>query len=102
MGDIQQIGKAFLPSTVSSKGLPAPAEAISVPVDTDVQKSESFSEVNSAPPEVKAAPEPTPEINSVPKVEVKEESLPGICRPISPYPNYPDYKPPSSPIPSQP
>lgn len=84
---MQQIGRAILPSTVSSKALPAPAEAASAPVDTNVQKSESITEVNNAPPEIKASPEPTPEVHSVPKVEVKEKSLPGISRPLSPYPN---------------
>ncbi|CAA2992321.1 rhodanese-like domain-containing 4, chloroplastic [Olea europaea subsp. europaea] len=102
VGDIQQIGKAILPSTVSSKALPAPVEANPAPADTTVQKSESIPEVNNAPPEVESAPEPTPQINSVAKAEVEEKSLPEISRPLSPYPNYPDYKPPSSPIPSQP
>ncbi|KAI3444434.1 hypothetical protein Pfo_001099 [Paulownia fortunei] len=90
--DIQQIGKALLPSPVTSKALPAPAEETPAPVIA----------VNSVPPKVEADPEPTPEVNSVPKAEVQEESLPGLPRPLSPYPNYPDYKPPSSPIPSQP
>ncbi|KAI3449259.1 hypothetical protein Pfo_005924 [Paulownia fortunei] len=102
VGDIQQIGSALLPSPVTSKALPAPAEVTPAPSDSAVQKSESVPEVNSVPPKVEAAPEPTPEVNSVPKAEVQEESLPGLPRPLSPYPNYPDYKPPSSPIPSQP
>ncbi|CAI9764129.1 unnamed protein product [Fraxinus pennsylvanica] len=102
VGDIQQIGKAILPLTASTKALPAPVEANPAPADTSVQKSESIPEVNNAPPKVESAPEPTTEVNSVPKIEVQEKSLPGISRPLSPYPNYPDYKPPSSPIPSQP
>ncbi|KAM1406104.1 hypothetical protein ACFXTH_000806 [Malus domestica] len=76
--DIKQIGTAFLPVTVS-KVLPAPAE-----------------------PTVEAAAEATPEPNSVPKPEVKAESLPKISKPLSPFPYYPDFKPPASPRPSQP
>ncbi|KAH6789287.1 thylakoid rhodanese-like protein [Perilla frutescens var. frutescens] len=91
--DIQQIGKAILPALpVNDKGLPAPGER-------DVFKSEPIE----IPPEAEAAAEPTPEVmNSVSKAEVQEESLPGVARPLSPYPNYPDFKPPSSPTPSKP
>ncbi|XP_073022704.1 rhodanese-like domain-containing protein 4, chloroplastic isoform X1 [Primulina eburnea] len=89
VGDIQQIGKAILPSSVTSKALPAP-------VESGIQISEPGPE--SAPAKIEA----TPEVNSIPQAEAEDESLPGISRPLSPYPNYPDYKPPSSPIPSQP
>ncbi|KAL0373792.1 UNVERIFIED_CONTAM: Rhodanese-like domain-containing protein 4, chloroplastic [Sesamum radiatum] len=102
VGDIQQIGKALLPAPVTSKALPAPAEANPAPADSPVEKSEPTPEVNSIPAKVEAAPEPTPEVNSVPKAEVQEESLPGLSRPLSPYPNYPDYKPPTSPTPAPP
>ncbi|KAL3615704.1 hypothetical protein CASFOL_041365 [Castilleja foliolosa] len=99
LGDVQQIGKAFLPTIItSSKALPSPVEEKEVnpaPTDSSVQKPEPVTEV-------KAAPESTPEVNSVPKAEVQNESLPGVSRPLSPYPNYPDFKPPSSPIPSKP
>ncbi|XP_073145313.1 rhodanese-like domain-containing protein 4, chloroplastic [Henckelia pumila] len=91
VGDIQQIGKALLPSSVNSKALPAPVESA-------VQTAEPVLEGNSAPAKVEA----TPEVNSVPQAEAEDESLSGTSRPLSPYPNYPDYKPPSSPIPSQP
>ncbi|KAL7002393.1 hypothetical protein U1Q18_003547 [Sarracenia purpurea var. burkii] len=87
--EIKQIGKALLPSPVTSKALPAPVETISTVADNAVQKSE-------------VAAEPAPQINSVPKAEVKAESLPGISKPLSPYPFYPDLKPPTSPSPSQP
>ncbi|XP_052170615.1 rhodanese-like domain-containing protein 4, chloroplastic [Diospyros lotus] len=86
-GDIKQIGTALLPPTVTSKALPAPPEAS--PAAPAVQKAEAMAE-------------PPPQINSVPRTEVKSESLPGISRPLSPYPFYPDLKPPSSPSPSQP
>ncbi|PIN13884.1 hypothetical protein CDL12_13489 [Handroanthus impetiginosus] len=93
VGDIQQIGKVLLSSPVTSKALPASAEVTPIaPSDNSVQKSESI------PPKVEAASE----VNFVPKAEVQQESLPQLSRPLSPYPNYPDYKPPSSPIPSQP
>ncbi|KAL2251812.1 UNVERIFIED_CONTAM: Rhodanese-like domain-containing protein 4, chloroplastic [Sesamum indicum] len=102
VGDIQQIGKALLPAPVTSKALPAPVEASPAPADSPVEKSGPTPEVNSVPAKVEAAPPPTPEVNSVPKAEVQEESLPGLSRPLSPYPNYPDYKPPASPTPSSP
>ncbi|KAL8138460.1 hypothetical protein V2J09_004461 [Rumex salicifolius] len=59
-------------------------------------------------------PDPIPETNSAPmaeleaevevevKVEAKAESHSKMDRPLSPYPLYPDLKPPSSPCPSQP
>ncbi|XP_042030960.1 rhodanese-like domain-containing protein 4, chloroplastic [Salvia splendens] len=93
--DIQQIGKAILPTLpANDKGLPAPA------LDgRDVLKSEPVVEATDVPPEAEPNPVPTAEvIDSVPE----QESLPTLPRPLSPYPNYPDYKPPSSPTPSPP
>ncbi|XP_044492875.1 rhodanese-like domain-containing protein 4, chloroplastic isoform X1 [Mangifera indica] len=75
--EIKEIGRALLPTPVSgSKALPAPAEANSAPasVESNEQKAE-------------AAVEPGPQINSVPKTEVKAESLLGVPRPLSPYPS---------------
>ncbi|CAL2241976.1 unnamed protein product [Prunus armeniaca] len=97
--DIKQIGTALLPVSVTTKGLPAPAEATPEPTAANdtVQKAEAAVE-----PKVEAAAEAAPEINSVPKPEVKAESLPGISKPLSPFPYYPDFKPPASPRPSQP
>lgn len=37
-------------------------------------------------PKVEAAAKPPSEVNSVPKEEVKAESLPGFARALSPYP----------------
>ncbi|KAF8379675.1 hypothetical protein HHK36_029119 [Tetracentron sinense] len=101
--DIKEIGKAFLPLPVDKKALLAPAEGSpnTGVTDAPVQKSEAVDDLNAKPNEV-AAVGPTPEINSVPKTEVKTESLPGLSRPLSPYPYYPDYKPPTTPSPSQP
>ncbi|KAJ4728143.1 rhodanese-like domain-containing protein 4, chloroplastic [Melia azedarach] len=101
--EMKQIGKALLPSPVTSKALPAPTEAAPQPASTDstVQKAEAAPELAPKPIEAPAA-EPVPQVNSVPKTEVKAESLPGIPRPLSPYPAYPDLKPPTSPSPSQP
>ncbi|CAI0469919.1 unnamed protein product [Linum tenue] len=65
LGEIQQIGQALLPSTGNSKSLPAPVESS---------------------PEATAA-EPPPVVNSAPKPEVKAESVPGLSRPLSPYPS---------------
>ncbi|XP_062218764.1 protein THYLAKOID RHODANESE-LIKE, chloroplastic isoform X2 [Phragmites australis] len=41
-------------------------------------------------------------VNSAPVAEASTESPPASPRPLSPYPNYPDLKPPSSPSPSTP
>ncbi|XVE73733.1 hypothetical protein DITRI_Ditri11bG0142200 [Diplodiscus trichospermus] len=81
--EIKQIGVALLPTTTTSKALPAPTEA----------KPE---------PKVEAAAEPPPQINSVPKTESKADEVTAFPRPLSPYPYYPDLKPPTSPTPSQP
>lgn len=97
--EIKQIGKALLPLPVVSKSLPTPAETspnLAV-VDNTVQKAEAEPQVDTEP-KVEATAEPTPEINSVPK----PESLSANSRPLSPFPYYPDYKPPTSPTPSQP
>ncbi|MED6209225.1 hypothetical protein PIB30_052651 [Stylosanthes scabra] len=81
--EVKQIGKAFLPESSTLQK----AEAIS---DT-VAQSKGNTPV-----------EPSPEINSVPETENKDESSPVLPRPQSPYPYYPDFKPPTSPTPSQP
>ncbi|XP_015888760.1 rhodanese-like domain-containing protein 4, chloroplastic [Ziziphus jujuba] len=93
--EIKQIGVALLPSSGTSKALPAPTDASPKPTTTDntPQKAEAIAE-----PKVEAAAE----INSVPRAEIKAESLPGFSKPLSPYPYYPDFKPPTSPTPSQP
>ncbi|KAL8210406.1 hypothetical protein R6Q57_007138 [Mikania cordata] len=88
LDDIKDIGKALLPP-VTSKVLPAPTkEAVVEPT-------------NSAPvppPAEVQAQEATP-VNTVPKIEA---ALPNPSRPLSPYPYYPNLKPPSSPTPSRP
>ncbi|KAL8494950.1 hypothetical protein ACS0TY_019207 [Phlomoides rotata] len=70
--DVQQIGKALLPTQRET----APAPSQTTVLTSDVPS--------------KAEP------------QVEEKPLPELSRPLSPYPNYPDYKPPSSPMPSQP
>ncbi|KAJ9188244.1 hypothetical protein P3X46_003616 [Hevea brasiliensis] len=86
VGDIKQIGKALLPTVGPSKALPRPVEpsSESAAADSTVQKSEPASE-------------PAPQINSV-----EAESVSGFPSPLSPYASYPDFKPPTSPTPSQP
>lgn len=76
--EFQQIGKALLPTPVTSKALPAPTE---ISTESTVQKAEATTE-----PKAEAPAEPAGEINSVPKPEVKAESFPGFPRPLSPYP----------------
>nr|GMD64905.1 rhodanese-like domain-containing protein 4, chloroplastic [Ipomoea batatas] len=98
--EIKQIGKALLPTSGSSKALPAPPTEESPPAAAESVSNVSFA---TPPKEEAAPPEAAPVINSVPKTEVvKEEAPTATPRPLSPYPNYPDYKPPSSPMPSQP
>lgn len=86
ISSLQQIGKAFLPSPVTSKVLLASTEDSAVAVDSTLQKAEAVPESNSAPPKLEAAAESAPEVNAVPKPEVKAESPPGISRPLSPFP----------------
>ncbi|XP_039061378.1 rhodanese-like domain-containing protein 4, chloroplastic isoform X1 [Hibiscus syriacus] len=81
--DMKEIGAALIPPTTTSKALPAPTEANPEPKD-----------------EVSA--QSVPEINAVPKPESKADGSSGTPRPLSPYPSYPDFKPPTSPTPSQP
>lgn len=50
-----------------------------------VQKAEATPDPISES-KVDAVTRPAPEINSVPKTEVKAESLPGLPKPLSPYP----------------
>ncbi|KAK8284421.1 hypothetical protein V6Z12_D08G159000 [Gossypium hirsutum] len=80
--DVKQIGAALLPTTTTSKALPAPTE----------EKPE---------PKVKAVAE-APQTNSVPETVPEADGITGFSRPLSPYASYPDLKPPTSPTPSQP
>ncbi|KAA8520729.1 hypothetical protein F0562_014999 [Nyssa sinensis] len=85
LDEIKQIGKALLPSSVTSKVLPAPAEASpTATTDNTVQKAEALPEFNAA--KVEATAEPLPQVNSAPKAEVNAESVPGLPRRLSPYP----------------
>lgn len=72
---------------MNGKTLPAPAVATAEPASTDgkVQKTDDAPE--SIPePNVEAAADAPPQVNSMPKTEVNAESLPGFQRPLSPYP----------------
>ncbi|CAL0315376.1 unnamed protein product [Lupinus luteus] len=129
--EIKQIGKALLPASTNSKSLPVPTEKVPdlATADITVQKVEPTADVVSESrvdalaepaPETEKSPDlitadstvqkaeanpdtvSAPEINSVPKTEVKADSLPAQPKPLSPYPYYPDFKPPTSPSPSQP
>ncbi|KAK9068333.1 hypothetical protein SSX86_012444 [Deinandra increscens subsp. villosa] len=118
LDDIKDIGKALLPP-VTSKALPAPpkeeatnsapapapaaaapAPAVADPVPAAAAPAPAAAAV-AVPPPAEAAT-PVEQVNEVPKIEVKEEALPKPSRPLSPYPYYPDLKPPSSPSPSRP
>ncbi|EPS66030.1 hypothetical protein M569_08743, partial [Genlisea aurea] len=93
VGDIQVIGKALLPSpvTATSKALPAPAA---------FSGDAKYEESNSAPPS--GAAEGVPEASGGNSVHKPGGGSTAAAPVLSPYPNYPDYKPPTSPIPSQP
>lgn len=79
--EFQQIGIALLPVPVTSKVLPVPADGSPEP------PAASYLKAGAAPePKVEAAAEPVPEINSVPKAEIKEESLPRLSKSLSPFP----------------
>ncbi|XP_061353000.1 rhodanese-like domain-containing protein 4, chloroplastic [Gastrolobium bilobum] len=101
--EIKQIGKALLPSSTNNKALPAPIDKSPEPATADwtVQKAEATPDSISKF-KVDAVTGPAPEINSVPNTEVMAESLPGLLKPLSPYPYYSDFKPPTSPTPAQP
>ncbi|OIW02318.1 hypothetical protein TanjilG_11212 [Lupinus angustifolius] len=71
-----------------------------VTADSTLQKVEAIPDTVSES-KVDGVAEPVPEINSVPKAEAKADSLPVQPKPLSPYPYYPDFKPPTSPTPSQ-
>ncbi|CAJ2662968.1 unnamed protein product [Trifolium pratense] len=115
--------KALLPTSTNNKSLPTATENIPelATAGGTVQKTEATPETVSEikaeaavepvikveaaaepEPKVEAAAEPAPEINSVPKTEAEAKSIPVQSRPLSPYPYYPDLKPPSSPSPSKP
>ncbi|KAJ6729575.1 RHODANESE-LIKE DOMAIN-CONTAINING PROTEIN 4 CHLOROPLASTIC [Salix viminalis] len=85
VGELKDIGKALLPVPVTRKVLPAPSEPETAVADSTVQNAEAASQ-----------------INSVPITEAKPETASGFSRPLSPYPYYPDFKPPTSPTPSRP
>ncbi|WCJ22391.1 thylakoid rhodanese-like [Euphorbia peplus] len=101
--EIKEIGKALLPVPIRSRALPVPApapveatpEATAVDTKVSSEAAPADTTVLKATPE--AAVEPPPKVNSV-----KSESVSGFSRPLSPYPYYPDLKPPTSPSPSQP
>ncbi|XP_072959743.1 rhodanese-like domain-containing protein 4, chloroplastic isoform X1 [Typha angustifolia] len=97
--EIKMIGKAFLPAPSSVKTLPAPAEGKSdaSTLSAPVQKADAVLETKPDLKEEKVA-DPPAQVNSVPKAEVSN----GIPRALSPFPYYPDFKPPSSPSPSPP
>ncbi|KAM3204566.1 rhodanese-like domain-containing protein 4, chloroplastic isoform X2 [Capsicum annuum] len=130
IGDIKQIGMALLPVPVTSKTLPEPAETSESVPEVEAASSKVEASVRTLSPypnyadlkpptslipsqpsgsvkkdetvaKVELSSESTPEVNSVPKPEVTAAALTGITRPLSPYPNYPDLKPPSSPMPTQ-
>lgn len=96
VSDIKQIAIALLPTPASKPALPAPTEAASdyAVTDNGALTAEAASHTGA-----ETAAQATPTINSTPQSEVKAGSPP---RALSPYPAYPDFKPPTSPCPSPP
>lgn len=101
VSDIKQIGTALLPTAVTSRALPAPAEAAPEPPAAAANTALKTETTPQSQPqaEAQAVEQPTPEINSAPQKEVEAKSH---FRALSPYPSYPDLKPPTSPSPAQP
>ncbi|MED6180146.1 hypothetical protein PIB30_007657 [Stylosanthes scabra] len=69
------------------------------PSQPNLQKAEATPPDTISESKVEAVAAPAPEVNSA---EVKAQAPPATPRPLSPYPSYPDFKPPTSPSPSQP
>lgn len=103
LDDIKEIGKALLPLPVTSKAIPettaASQEAVVAPTSFSPPKVQPEA-TTPAEPETRA--EPTPQIKVAATTEVKEEAVPKPRQSLSPYPYYPDLKPPTSPTPSRP
>ncbi|KAI3693440.1 hypothetical protein L6452_33275 [Arctium lappa] len=97
LDDIKEIGKALLPLPVTSKAIPetttASQEAVVAPTESSPSKVQ---------PEAATPAEPTPQVNVAATTEVKEEAVPKPRQSLSPYPYYPNLKPPTSPTPSRP
>ncbi|GLJ18955.1 hypothetical protein SUGI_0339010 [Cryptomeria japonica] len=98
--ELKEIGKAFLPKTqyeATDNGVAVPdsTPVTAVPDSTPVTASSS--------PEVggNSVPQPAPVESLETASSVASNSTPKL-RPLSPFPHYPDFKPPSSPIPSRP
>lgn len=96
VSDIKMIGKALLPIRIESKSLPPPAQEKQEASSSTTQdlKTETVSETK---PELKEVSV----VNSVPSSEVNDVSLSSSSTSLSPFPNYSDFKPPSSPSPPQ-
>ena len=121
--ELKEIGKALLPQSTSNKALPAPATvtaeaesatATTTTVDKPVPEPETVAATTTTVDKPVPEPEPVPEPVPVPAIEAAvaaqviteptetEAKLKPHSRPLSPYASYPDLKPPSSPMPSQP
>lgn len=98
--ELKEIGKAFLPKTKyeatdNGAAVPDSTPVTAVPDSTPVTASSSL-EVGG-----NSAPQPAPVESLETASSVDSNSTPKL-RPLSPFPHYPDFKPPSSPIPSRP
>ncbi|CAO2037941.1 unnamed protein product [Urochloa humidicola] len=124
--EIKEIGQALLPLPGEAKsqpaleaGTPVAATATAVPAEATTESAPATSTPLSPysnypdlkPPSPPSAPSAVAEgeitttpaaVNSAPVEGASTESPPASPRPLSPYPNYLDLKPPSSPSPSPP
>ncbi|XP_024996324.1 rhodanese-like domain-containing protein 4, chloroplastic [Cynara cardunculus var. scolymus] len=108
LDDIKDIGKALLPSPVTSKSIPettASQEAVVAATSSAPPKIQPEA-ATPAEPEIPVEPEtpaePETQVNLAATTEIKEEAVPKPRQSLSPYPYYPDLKPPTSPSPSRP
>ncbi|TVU33302.1 hypothetical protein EJB05_25112 [Eragrostis curvula] len=115
--EIKEIGQALLPLSGDAKSQPAlaaasgaAATATSAPAEETTRPLSPYTNYPDLKPPSPPSP-PSPEstvtespaaVNSAPVAETSTESPPQKPRPLSPYANYPDLKPPSSPTPSAP
>lgn len=107
--ELKEIGKALLPKTKYKATNNGAAVPDSTPVSavpdstpaTTVPDSTPVTALSNAEGGGNSAPQPAPVESLATSSSADSNSTPKL-QPLSPFPHYPDFKPPSSPIPSRP